>query len=219
MKAIVLLGGPGAGKGTTAERVREQTPYIHVSTGDMLRAAVKAQTEAGKEAEGYMKRGELVPDELIIRLVEERLDQGSDGDCYMFDGFPRTEVQADLLGKTFERRGGEVQKVFLLDAPREVLIRRLTGRRVCRQCSMNFHIEGMKPKQEGVCDACGGELYHRPDDQRETIENRLDVYSEQTQGLIAYYEERGLLSRVDSNRDVGDLVKDVVGQLGLGDNG
>jgi len=213
MEAIVLLGAPGAGKGTAAEKIRELTSYAHVATGDMLRAAVKQATDLGREAEGYMKSGELVPDELIIKLVEERLDGGGPDDCYMFDGFPRTVHQAELLESTIERRGGTLRCVFFLDAPREVLINRLCGRRICRECGTNFHVVNIPPKQEGVCDVCGGELYQRPDDMEETIVNRLDVYNRQTESLISRYEEKGLLVRVNSDTGVDKLVEDIRSRL------
>jgi adenylate kinase len=214
MKVIILLGAPGAGKGTVAEKIREATKYIHVSTGDMLREAVKKGSEVGREAEAYMKRGELVPDSVIIKLVEERLDKGKSEDAYMFDGFPRTPVQAELLDKSLSKRGSRVGQVFFLDAPRKVLIERLTGRRTCRKCGRNFHIVNIPPKKAGVCDSCGGELYQRPDDSEATIVNRLDVYNKQTESLISRYEGQGTLARVDSNQSAGKLVEEIVKILG-----
>ncbi|OVE76995.1 adenylate kinase [bacterium E08(2017)] len=209
MKVIILMGAPGSGKGTTAERISEAN-YQHVSTGDMLRAAVKAESELGQEADGYMKRGELVPDELIIRLIEELLDKGTDESAYLFDGFPRTEVQADLLNEALAKRDSAVGQVMFLDVPRDVLITRLTGRRICRQCGVSFHVVNIPPKVEGVCDACGGELYQRADDSEETIKNRLDVYNEQTKSLISYYEERGLLKRLDGDQGADNLAQEVL---------
>jgi adenylate kinase len=213
MEAIILLGPPGAGKGTTAERVRVDASYAHVSTGDMLREAVKKGTAVGREAEGYMKRGELVPDGVMIRIVEERLNAGGKDARYMFDGFPRTAAQAELLEACLSRLGGRLTHVFLLEAPRAVLIQRLTGRRICRKCGMNFHVTNVPPKQAGICDACGGELYQRPDDQEATIVNRLDVYQRQTEGLISRYEGKGLLVRVDSSRSADTLVAEVLSAL------
>jgi len=213
MEAIILLGPPGSGKGTAADRLKGRTGYIHVATGDMLREAVKAGSEVGREAEGYMKRGELVPDAVIIRIVEERLDKGSASDRYMFDGFPRTLAQAELLEQGLDRRGGRVRQVFFLDTPREVLISRLTGRRVCRACGATYHVVNIPPRQEGVCDACGGELYQRADDCRETIENRLEVYNRETEALIARYEEQGLLVRVNSDQGVDNLVAEIAALL------
>lgn len=210
MEAIILLGAPGSGKGTAAECLREQTRFLHVATGDMLREAVKAGTDLGKEAESYMKAGELVPDDLIIRLVEERLDRGEAEDRYMFDGFPRTVAQAELLDVALERRGGAVRKVFFLDTPRDVLLTRLTGRRICRQCGKNYHVVNVPPEAEGVCDACGGELYQRPDDSEGTIENRLEVYNRQTESLIERYTGQGLLVRVNSDQGIDTLVSDIL---------
>ena len=210
MKTIILLGGPGAGKGTIAEGIRNASPYLHVSTGDMLREAVKNGTAVGVKAEGYMKRGELVPDDVIVGIVEERLGKGSPDAAYMFDGFPRTLEQARLLDQTLERHASRVNTVFLLEAPRELLISRLTGRRVCRQCGQGYHVVNIPPKREGVCDVCGGELYQRADDSEATILNRLDVYTKQTESLISYYEKKGVLVRVDSSRPRGETVADIL---------
>lgn len=213
MKIVILLGAPGSGKGTVADRVEETSGYVHVSTGDMLREAVKAGTETGTAAKSYMERGELVPDEVMIRVIEERMDAGGSDASYMFDGYPRTVAQAELLEQSLERRKGTLEKVVFLDAPREVLIRRLTGRRVCRECGACFHVLTMQPKKEGVCDECGGELYQRPDDEEETIVNRLDVYNRQTESLVSRYEEQGVLVKVDSDQDVKPLVKEVAALL------
>jgi adenylate kinase len=215
MKVVIMLGAPGAGKGTTTEKIGENLKFIGISTGDMLRAALKSGTETGLEAESYMKKGELVPDDVIIRLMEARFDQPEQGDAegvdlYFLDGFPRTIEQADLLSLSLVKREGELKRVYFLDAPREVLIARLTGRRTCKQCGTNFHVMTMPPKQEGVCDECGAELYQRPDDQEETIVNRLDVYNKQTERLIAYYESKGLLVRVDANRHLDDIAAEIV---------
>jgi adenylate kinase len=216
MKGIILLGAPGAGKGTAAERLRDQGGYVHVATGDMLRAAVKSGSELGREAEGYMKRGELVPDDLIIRMVRARLrDEGRNALC-MFDGFPRTVIQAEKLEQAVRDSGGSITHVFLLDTPREVLIQRLTGRRICRQCGVNFHVVNVPPKRAGICDACGGALYQRADDQEATIVNRLNVFAQQTEPLIAFYEQRNLLVHVNSNQGVGQLVADIFSILNRG---
>jgi len=209
MKIVIFLGAPGSGKGTVADRVEERLGYTHVSTGNMLREAVKAGTAVGEAAKSYMERGELVPDEVMIKVIEARMDAGGADAAFMFDGYPRTVEQAELLEKSLEGRGGTLEKVVFLDAPRDVLIRRLTGRRTCRDCGACFHVETMPPKKEGVCDDCGGELYQRPDDQEETIANRLDVYNSQTESLVSRYEEQGVLVRVDSDRPVAPLVEDV----------
>ena len=210
MKAIILLGPPGVGKGTLAEGIKTQTRYIHISTGDMLRDAVKQGTPIGLEAESFMKRGELVPDEVILRLVEERLDQGNPEDEYLIDGFPRTLPQAELLTASIQRRRGRVLAAFSLEAPRELLISRLCGRRLCRQCGVSYHVVNIPPCQEGICDLCGGELYQRADDQESTILNRLEVFARQTQSLIAYYGGLGVLIRVDAAQHRDSAIEEIV---------
>lgn len=210
MKTIILLGAPGAGKGTIAEGIRNASPFLHVSTGDMLREAVKKGTAVGRQAEGYMKRGELVPDDVILGIVAERLGQGASNAAYMFDGFPRTLEQARLLDETLGKYTSKVDCVFLLDASRELLISRLTGRRVCRKCGQGYHVVNIPPKQEGICDLCGGELYQRADDSEATILNRLDVYTKQTESLISYYEKKGVLVRVDSSRPRQETVAEIL---------
>lgn len=213
MKAIILLGAPGAGKGTAAEIVRETAPFVHIATGDMLRDAVKQQDPIGLEAQSYMKRGELVPDELMIRLVERRLDADKPGTSYMFDGFPRTIRQAELLDKSIEQRKGKLLHVFLLESPKDLLLSRLAGRRVCRNCGRNYHVVNCPPKQAGKCDLCGGEVYQRPDDQEATILNRLEVFSRQTEALVSYYERKRLLVKVDSSQSRKELAAQILNRL------
>ncbi|HQN81045.1 MAG: adenylate kinase [Lentisphaerae bacterium] len=198
MQAIILLGAPGAGKGTLAEGVRNATGLIHVSTGDMLRAAVKAGTPTGREAQAYMEKGELVPDDVILRIVGERLAQGKPDDRYMFDGFPRTLEQARQLDATLAALGGSVRQVFLLEVPVPVIVSRLSGRRICKTCGAVYHLTNIPPKQAGVCDQCGGPLYQRPDDSEETVLNRLEVYQRQTASLIEFYAQKGLLVRINA---------------------
>ena len=200
MQAIILLGAPGAGKGTVAEGIKAATRYIHVSTGDMLRAAVKAGRAVGLEAKSYMEKGELVPDDVIMRIVTERLEEGSREAMYLFDGFPRTTEQARLLDEVMKSHGGRVQRVFLLEVAREVLVDRLAGRRVCRNCGAVYHIRNIPPKVSGVCDACKGPLYQRPDDTEETVLNRLEVFKKQTQSLIDYYDKKKILVRIDGGK-------------------
>lgn len=213
MHAVILLGAPGSGKGTTAEKIVGAAGLTHVSTGDMLREAVKKGTAVGREAESYMKSGALVPDETIIRIVEERLDAGGADDAYLFDGFPRTVRQAEMLGASVARRGGSISRVLFLDAPRSVLVDRLTGRRVCRKCGANFHVRNVPPKREGICDKCGGELYQRPDDTEGAIGNRLDVYNKQTESLIKFYDSKKLLTRLDSSQQADRLASDALRAL------
>ena len=215
MKVIVLLGPPGSGKGTVAEKLRGTNGgYVHFATGDMLREEVSNGSDVGQEAEGYMKRGELVPDGLIIRIVEKRLEAGDPEAAYLFDGFPRTVIQADLLDQSLTQRGSSIDYVFYLATPREVILQRLTGRRVCKDCGASFHIINIPPTVEGVCDACGGELYQRKDDNEATIANRLDVYNRQTESLISRYKEKGLLVSLDSNQGLGSLMAEIETSLG-----
>lgn len=201
MEAIILLGGPGAGKGTLAESLKQKTSYLHVSTGDMLRAALKSGSPVGLEAKKFMEAGELVPDSVILRIIEERIAQEPPGARFMFDGFPRTLEQAEGLEAIFERHGGTVTHVFKLDVPRKTLLQRLTGRRVCKVCGAVYHVINMPPKKEGVCDADGGELYQRADDSEETILNRLAVYERQTAPLIEHYRRDGLIRDIDAGKD------------------
>ena len=200
MDAIILLGAPGAGKGTIADLVKKKSGYLHVSTGDMLRAAVKAQTAVGLKAKSFMEAGELVPDEVIIGIVRERMAQGGQDEKYMFDGFPRTLEQARLLDAVMEEAGSRVSRVFLLEASKELLVSRISGRRICRNCGAVYHVQNIPPKVEGVCDSCGGELYQRKDDSEETVLNRLEVYKKQTAALIDYYDAKSILLRLDASQ-------------------
>ncbi|MFH0907754.1 MAG: adenylate kinase [bacterium] len=198
MEAIILLGAPGAGKGTVAEGIRAATPYLHVSTGDMLREAVKAGSPVGLQAKACMDKGELVPDEVMIKIVRERLEAGPPDAKYMFDGFPRTTAQARMLDEVLKTHAGAVSHVFLLEVPRDVLIMRMAGRRICRKCGAVYHVKNIPPKVAGVCDQCGGELYQRLDDNETTVANRLDVYENQTASLIDYYDSKKTLRRMSS---------------------
>lgn len=198
MQAIILMGPPGSGKGTAAEDLKAATRYEHVSTGDMLRAAVKAGSPVGLEAKAFMDRGSLVPDDVIIRIVQERLQAGAADARYMFDGFPRTVRQAELLDELFQRIDGHITHVFDLQVPRSMIIERIGSRRVCRQCGQVYNLRGMRPKIENICDRCGGEVYQRQDDNEKTIANRLDVYERESAPLIEYYGRRKLLVHVDA---------------------
>ncbi|MBI2441997.1 MAG: adenylate kinase [Lentisphaerae bacterium] len=212
-EAVILLGAPGAGKGTMAEGIREAGNFIHVSTGDMLREAVKAGTPLGREAESFMSKGMLVPDETILKIVRERLSHGGAEAHYLFDGFPRTLAQARGLDAELSASGVTLKTVLLLDVPPALSVQRLTGRRICRQCGANYHVQNIPPRRAGVCDVCGGELYQRLDDRRETILKRLEVFQEQTAGLIAYYHERGQLQRVDSSGPREATVAEIIKRL------
>lgn len=195
---IVLLGGPGSGKGTQAKKLTEKYGIPQISTGDIFRAALKEGTPMGLKAKTYMDKGELVPDDVVIGVVEERLSKPDLDNGYMLDGFPRTLPQAEALDKILASQGKAIDHAILVDVPDEELIARLSGRRTCRnaECSRMYHVIFNPPKKEGVCDACGSELYQRDDDSEATIRERLAVYNKQTAPLIDYYEKKGLLRRV-----------------------
>lgn len=212
-RAVILIGAPGAGKGTMAEAIRTATPYAHVSTGDMLREAVKTGAPIGREAAPFMQRGELVPDAVIMRLIAARLEGGAPDSRYLFDGFPRTLPQAASLDAVFAQRGARLDGVFLLETPTAVVLQRLTGRRVCRACGAVYHLTNIPPRTPGRCDQCGGELYQRDDDREATILNRLDVFQRQTADVIAYYERRGLLARFDASAPREATIAALLAQL------
>jgi adenylate kinase len=214
MQAIILLGAPGAGKGTLAEGLKAATDYQHVSTGDMLRAAVKAGRPVGLEAKSYMEKGELVPDSVIMKIVTERIEQDPANVKYMFDGFPRTLEQARMLDDTLVSHKGKITHVFLLEVPRDVLVSRLSGRRVCKNCGAVYHVTNIPSKVAGVCDQCKGPLYQRPDDSEATVLNRLEVFKKQTESLIDYYREKGVLVKIDAGRDRELAKADIIARLG-----
>jgi len=195
---VILLGPPGAGKGTQAEGIAAELGIPHISTGDMFRAALKAGTPLGLEAKQYMDAGELVPDDVVVAMVRERIAQADCAQGFLLDGFPRTIVQAEKLDATLNENGIGIDLVLNLVCPKEIIVARLTGRRVCRACGAIYHVVNMPPAQAGVCDKCGGELYQRDDDREETILNRLDVYEQSTAGLIGYYRAQGILRDVDA---------------------
>jgi adenylate kinase len=194
---LILLGPPGAGKGTQAELLIEKYNIPHISTGDIFRAAIKEGTALGIEAKRYMDSGQLVPDEVVIGIVKERLLKKDAQKGFLLDGFPRTVPQADALAQFLTGMGRSITLVINIEAGSEVLMKRLTGRRVCRNCASVYHIENKPPRVSGVCDHCGGEVYLRNDDAPETVKKRLDVYQAQTEPLINYYKEKGLLVSFD----------------------
>ena len=198
---LIFLGAPGAGKGTLASLLSKDYGIPQISTGDLFRAAVKDGSELGRKVKGIMQKGELVPDSLTVELVKERLGKPDAQQGYILDGFPRTVAQADALAE-FQK----IDAAINFRISDQLVIRRLSGRRVCRSCGAIYHIDNMPPKKEGVCDACGGELYIRDDDKIESIKNRLRVYKEQTEPLIAYYRKEGLLQEIDSSKSPQDSI-------------
>jgi adenylate kinase len=197
---LVLLGPPGAGKGTQADRLRTDFDLPYYSTGNILREAVENETELGRKAKEFMDAGDLVPDDLICAVIEERFDSGEADDGFLLDGFPRTIGQAEMLGGALDKRGRLLTAVLLIDAPDEEVVRRLSGRRTCVKNGHVYHVEFDPPKNEGVCDQDGSRLVQRDDDKPETVRKRLEVYHEQTEPLIEWYDERGLLRRFDGTR-------------------
>jgi len=205
---LVFLGPPGAGKGTQAKLLSQRMEFLHLSTGDLLREAVKNQTPLGKKAKEYMDRGELVPDGLIVQLIEETMPKGGN---VILDGFPRTVNQALALEEMLKGKGEKISKVLFFDVPDEVIIDRLSGRRVCSKCGAVYHVKYNPPKVEGVCDLCGGSLVQRDDDKEEVVKKRLEVYRKQTQPLIEFYQDRGIIYRLDAEKGVEELFEEVKG--------
>jgi len=206
---IVLLGPPGAGKGTQGVVLSKNYNIPHISTGDILREAVKAGTPMGRKAKNFMDKGELVPDDVVVGIVVDRLGQGDTKKGYILDGFPRTLQQAEALDAALKKIGSVIDMALYFEIPENIAIERLTGRRVCKSCGANFHIKNIPPKKEGICDKCGGELFQRPDDKLETVRNRLKVYELQTRPLIEYYTKKGILKKVSGALDVKDLFKEL----------
>ena len=212
---IIMLGPPGAGKGTQAKMLVDRLGIPQVSTGDMLREAVKKGTDLGKKAKEYMDAGKLVPDEVVIGIVKERLAQSDCGNGFILDGFPRTIPQAQALDEALKGLGKKIDHVVNVAVPAEELVTRLTGRRTCRQCGSMFHVVFNPPKKEGVCDKCGGELYQRDDDKEETIRQRLKVYEDQTSPLIDYYGRKGVLHDIDGRGSIDEIFQDILKVLGV----
>jgi|WetSurMetagenome_2_1015567.scaffolds.fasta_scaffold19863_7 adenylate kinase len=213
---LVLLGPPGAGKGTQASRIVDEYGVPHISTGDILRSAVKNQTQMGLEAKKYMDAGELVPDSVVIGIVKDRLQEPDTAKGFLMDGFPRTIPQAEALDKALETLDRAISKTVVLLVDEDLLIKRLTGRRICRSCQTPFHVYFNKAKVEGVCDKCGGELYQRDDDTEATVRNRLEVYRAQTEPLIGYYDAQGVVVRIDGAQEPEQTFADIVSALGPG---
>ncbi|MCI8711346.1 MAG: adenylate kinase [Ruminococcus sp.] len=211
---IIMLGAPGAGKGTQAKKIAEKYQIPHISTGDIFRANIKNGTELGKKAKTYMDQGLLVPDELVVDLVVDRVGQEDCTKGYVLDGFPRTIPQAEALDKALAELGQKMDFAVDVEVPDENIINRMSGRRACVGCGATYHLVYAPTKMENVCDNCGGELVLRDDDKPETVKKRLDVYHEQTQPLIVYYTNSGILKTVDGTADIGDVFAEIVGILG-----
>ena len=211
---IIMLGAPGAGKGTQAKKIAEKYHIPHISTGDIFRANIKEGTELGKKAKTYMDQGLLVPDELTVDLVIDRVGQDDCKDGYILDGFPRTIPQAECLDAALEKRGEKVDFAIDVEVPDENIVNRMSGRRACVGCGATYHIKYNPTKVDGVCDACGEKLVLRDDDKPETVQKRLGVYHDQTQPLIDYYTKSGVLKEVDGTVDMEDVFQAIVEILG-----
>ncbi|MEH7307029.1 adenylate kinase [Neobacillus drentensis] len=211
---LVLMGLPGAGKGTQAERIVEQYGIPHISTGDMFRAAMKEGTELGLQAKSFMDQGDLVPDEVTIGIVRERLSKDDCQKGFLLDGFPRTVPQAEALENLLVDLDKKIDYVINITVDKEILMERLTGRRICKECGSTYHLVFNPPKQEGVCDRCGGELYQRADDNAETVQNRLDVNIKQQEPLLNFYENKGYLRTLDGQQDINKVFTDIEQLLG-----
>lgn len=211
---IIMLGAPGAGKGTQAKKIAAQYQIPHISTGDIFRANIKEGTELGKKAKSYMDQGLLVPDELTCDLVVDRISQPDAANGYVLDGFPRTIPQAEALTKALKARGEAIDFAIDVTVPDENIINRMGGRRACLKCGATYHVAFNPPKMKGICDTCGGALVLRDDDKPETVKKRLDVYHAQTQPLIDYYTEAGVLFAVDGTQDIDKVFADITAKLG-----
>ena len=211
---IVMLGAPGAGKGTQAEMLAETYGIPHISTGDIFRMNIKNGTELGKEAKTYMDQGALVPDELTVRILLDRVAKDDCKNGYLLDGFPRNIPQANVLEEALSKLGDKIDYAINVEVPDDNIIRRMSGRRACLACGATYHIEHVPPKKEGICDKCGEELVLRDDDRPETVGNRLQVYKDQTQPLIEFYEKKGVLHNVDGTKNMNEVFETIVTILG-----
>ena len=211
---IIMLGAPGAGKGTQAKKIAAKYEIPHISTGDIFRANIKNGTELGKKAKTYMDQGLLVPDEMVVDLVVDRVNQDDCKNGYVLDGFPRTIPQAEALTEALAKMGQKMDYAIDVNVPDENIVRRMGGRRACVGCGATYHVEYAPTKKEGICDVCGAELILRDDDKPETVQKRLNVYHEQTQPLIDYYTEAGILKTVDGTVDIDDVFQAIVDILG-----
>lgn len=212
---LILLGPPGAGKGTQAQKLVEKLGVPQISTGDLLRAAVREGTSLGQQAKAYMDRGELVPDSIVVGMLAERMQAGDCANGFILDGFPRAVSQGEALEEMLSNTGRSIDHVVSIEVPEEELVRRLTGRRSCPKCGAMFHVVFNPPAKEGVCDNCGAELVTRADDNEETIRNRIGVYREQTEPLKAFYREKGLLRTVDGTGTPAEIEERIAEAIGV----
>ncbi len=210
---LVLLGPPGVGKGTQAAAIVEKYNIPHISTGDIFRANIKEGTELGKEAKKYMDKGLLVPDELVVSIVKDRLSEADCKNGFLLDGFPRNENQAEVLESELLKMGIKLNKVINIEADKDILIQRAIGRRICKECGTSYHVLFNPPKVDGICDLDNGELYQRDDDNEETVATRIDVYTNQTKPLIDFYNERGLILDIDGAQPIDETFDAIIGAL------
>lgn len=210
---IIMLGAPGAGKGTQAKMIADRYNVPHISTGDIFRANIKNGTELGMEAKKYMDEGKLVPDELTVKILLDRVAQDDCKNGYVLDGFPRTIPQAEVLDNALNKIGDKIDYAVDIDVPDENIVNRMSGRRACVTCGATYHIVHVPPKKEGICDRCGSELILRDDDKPETVKNRLKIYHDQTQPLIEFYTNKGILKSVDGTQDMNDVFAAIVAIL------
>lgn len=211
---LILLGPPGAGKGTQAKRISEKYDIPHISTGDIFRYNIKNETELGKKAKSYIDNGELVPDSLVVAIVEDRLKKDDAQEGFLLDGFPRTVAQAEALDRVLDEMNEALNSVINIKVDSSILVDRITGRRLCKDCGETYHIEFNPSTEEGVCDACGGELYQRSDDTADTVKNRISVYNDQTSPLIDYYTDQDNLVNIDGEQSIDDVFEEINRKLG-----
>ena len=207
---IILMGLPGAGKGTQASEIVKKFPIPHISTGDMFRKAIKDETDLGKEAKSYMDRGELVPDEVTVGIVKERISEDDAKKGFLLDGFPRTIEQAEALSEIMQELDRKIDAVINIEVPEEELMNRLTGRRICEKCGTTYHLVFNPPKVDGICDIDGGKLYQREDDNPETVANRLNVNVKQSKPILEYYDNENVLKNIDGSKDINEVTSNVI---------
>ena len=212
---LILLGPPGAGKGTQAAGIVEKYGIPHISTGDIFRKNIKEGTELGLKAKDFMDKGLLVPDQLVVEIVEDRLQQEDCKNGFLLDGFPRTVFQAEALDKALDNMDIVLDKVINVNVDKAILVERAVGRRICKECGATYHITFNPPSKMGVCDKCGGTLYQRPDDNEETVSKRIEVYLNETQPLIEYYKDKNILVTINGEQDINVVFQDIVAALGV----